>query len=266
MINLEKLPLEIYKEVKDLPYKEDDVGESGSTILLFDDMVLKIEKSSPQADNEYGVMQWLGDKLPVPKVIAFAKENGYNYLLMSRLAGEMSCSNHSLQTAEKTILALADGLKMLWSVDIGSCPYINNLDIKLNNAKYNIENGLVDTDDFNEDTLGEGGFKDVDELYDFLLNNRPEEDLVFSHGDYCLPNVFLKDGKISGFLDLGKTGISDRWQDIALCVRSLKYNICDLFGLDESDYRKYKAMFYSRLSIEEDEQKLRYYILLDELF
>lgn len=266
MMELKNLPPEIYEAVKDLPYETDGIGESRSTVLLFENMVLKIEKTSAWADNEHSVMQWLSGKLPVPKVIAFAKENGYNYLLMSRLDGEMSCSDHNLQFVEDTVIALADGLKMLWSVDVSDCPYVNNLDVKLKNAKYNIENDLVDTDDFNEDTLGENGFKDVDELYDFLLNNRPKEDLVLSHGDYCLPNIFIKDGKVSGLLDLGKTGIADRWQDIALCVRSLKYNICDCFGLSENDYQKYKKLFYSRLGIEEDAQKLRYYILLDELF
>lgn len=263
---IKNLPKKIYDLIKDLPYETDSIGESGSTVLLFENMALKIEKTSAQADNEHGVMQWLRGKLPVPEVIAFAQENGYNYLLMSKLEGEMSCSDRNLKSLDDTVIALADGIKMLWSVDISDCPYINNLEVKLKNAKYNIENDLVDADDFNEDTLGEGGFKDVDELYDFLLNNRPEEDLVLSHGDYCLPNIFIKDGKVSGFLDLGKTGLADRWQDIALCIRSLKYNICDWFGLSETDYDKYKALFYSRLGIEEDTQKLRYYILLDELF
>ena len=266
MIEIKNLPYEIYEIVKNQPYETDSIGESGSIVLLFEDMVLKIEKTSAQSDNEHGVMQWLSGKLPVPTVIAFAQKNGYNYLLMSKLSGEMSCSDRNLQSIEDMVIALADGIKMLWSIDISDCPYINNLDVKLKNAKYNIENDLVDTDDFNEDTLGENGFKDVDDLYDFLLNNSPEEDLVLSHGDYCLPNIFLKDGKVSGFLDLGKTGVADRWQDIALCIRSLKYNICDWFGLSENDYQKYKALFYSRLGIEEDAQKLRYYILLDELF
>lgn len=260
------IPKKIYELIQNQPYETDSIGESGSKILLFENMALKIEKTSPQADNECGVMRWFKGRLPVPRVIAFAQGNGYNYLLMSRLDGEMSCSEHNLKSVENTVIALAEGLKMLWSIDISDCPYVNDLDVKLKNAKYNIENDLVDTDDFNEDTLGEGGFKDVDELYDFLLNNKPDEDLVLSHGDYCLPNVFLKDGKVSGFLDLGKTGIADRWQDIALCIRSLKYNICDYFGLSESDYQKYKTLFYSSLGIEEDAKKLKYYILLDELF
>ena len=48
---------------------------------------------------------------------------------------------------------------------------------------------------------------------------------MFVHGDFCLPNVFFADGKVSGFIDLGDAGIADRWYDIALGYRSLKHNV-----------------------------------------
>jgi kanamycin kinase/aminoglycoside 3'-phosphotransferase-3 len=87
--------------------------------------------------------------------------------------------------------------------------------------------------------------------------NKPKEDLVFSHGDYCLPNIFLEGGEITGFIDLGRAGIADKWQDIALAIRSLEYNL-------KSD--KYIDLFFRYLEIEPDYEKIKYYILLDELF
>ena len=178
----------------------------------------------------------------------------------------MACDKMNMQTPERVIEALAGGLKALWKVDISDCPYSSRLEDCLKLAAYNIKHNLVDVDDFNEDTLGENGFKNVEELYAFLMNNKPAEDLVFSHGDYCLPNVFIDGNKAVGFLDLGKAGVADRWKDISLAVRSIKYNICDLYGLRYNEYLKLKNRFYSLLGIEEDKEKLRYYILLDELF
>ena len=37
-------PLEIKNIIKDKPFSQDDVGLSDSQVLIFDDMVLKIEK------------------------------------------------------------------------------------------------------------------------------------------------------------------------------------------------------------------------------
>lgn len=97
------------------------------------------------------------------------------------------------------------------------------------------------------------------------MDNRPDEDLVFSHGYFCLPNIFLKDDKVSGFIDLGNMGIADRYQDIALCYRSLNNNLAGAYGgkvygkIDDN-------LLFDCLGITPDYEKIRYYILLDELF
>ncbi|MFR5875238.1 MAG: phosphotransferase [Eubacterium sp.] len=121
-------------------------------------------------------------------------------------------------------------------------------------------------EDFENETIDPDGFSDINELYLFFINNKPDNDLVFTHGDYCLPNIFIDNNKTVGFLDLGKAGIADRWQDIALCVRSLKYNMCNQCSMSYDEFINTKKYFYSLLGIKEDKQKLKYYILLDELF
>ena len=77
------------------------------------------------------------------------------------------------------------------------------------------------------------------------------------HGDYCLPNIMGNQDEISGFIDLGRAGIADIWQDIALCMRSMHRN----FGT-----RKYEEMLLECLGKKQDNEKLEYYILLDEMF
>ncbi len=129
---------------------------------------------------------------------------------------------------------------------------------------YRVENDMVDVDDAEPETYGEGEFKDPYELLSWLETNRPEEELVFSHGDLCLPNIFFQDGKLSGLIDIGNAGVCDKWQDLALCYRSLKHNANGSYakvypGINEDE-------LFKLLGIEPDNEKLRYYILLDELF
>lgn len=47
---------------------------------------------------------------------------------------------------------------------------------------------------------------------------------VLIHGDYCLPNVLVTDGKLTGLIDVGQTGLGDPQQDLAAGVWSLQYN------------------------------------------
>ncbi|MDR0293166.1 MAG: aminoglycoside 3'-phosphotransferase [Oscillospiraceae bacterium] len=266
MFDIAKLPKSIADRIGSLPWRRDDMGCSGSTILLFEKMALKIEKIGRAPENERKLLYWLDGKLPVPKVIEAEIQDGISYLLMSRLTGEMACSGDSLRNIGDTVRALANGLKMLWRIDISNCPCSNVVSEKLVQAKHRMENGLVDRNDFNPETFTTEGFKDVPDLYDYLDRNRPREDFVFSHGDFCLPNVFVSGRGVTGFLDWGNGGIADRWQDIALCVRSLQYNYMEYAGYGKEDYRKYKALLFEELGIEPDEEKIRYYILLDELF
>jgi kanamycin kinase/aminoglycoside 3'-phosphotransferase-3 len=266
MFDLNKLPEEISKKIFGLSWICDDVGMSDSTILLFDEMVLKIEKVSRSSGHEGRLLRWLDGKIPVPKIIEAVQQDGYSFLLMSKLPGEMACSDNSLHNIEDTIVALAKGLKMLWEVGIKDCPCTSTVFDKLAEVKYNIENGMVDMENFDIETFTTEGFRDVQDLYNFLDQNRPKEDLTFSHGDYYSPNIFVKGCEITGFLDLGYGGIADRWQDIALCVRTLRSRHMRFANRGEEEYQRYKALLFKELGIEPDEEKIRYYILLYEFF
>lgn len=210
-------------------------------------------------------MQWLQDKLPEPRVLCFEKQNGKKYLLMTKISGTISYDDKYMKNPEQLTSILAEGIQMLWKVDIADCPDHCDLDKRLQRAKYNVENNLVDWDNAEPDTFGENGLKNPKQLLEWLIQNRPKEELVLSHGDFCLPNIFINGGKISGFIDLGKTGIADKWQDIALCYHSLKHNF-------DGKYTKriYEGLesdrLYERLGVTPNWNKIRYYILLDELF
>ncbi len=56
---------------------------------------------------------------------------------------------------------------------------------------------------------------------------RPQQqnDLVFSHGDYCLPNVLVTEGKITGIVDWSAGGYADRRFDLATALWTIGYNL-----------------------------------------
>ena len=259
------LPDKIKDLIGDEKYSFDNVGMSDSTVILFQDKILKIQTISEESNNEYHVMEWLQNKLPVPMVLGFEKDEERNYLLMTKVSGEMSCSEKYMENPDQLVSQLAEGIKMLWEMDMCHCPFICNLDKKLEMAKYNVYKNLVDIDNVESDTFGVNGFGSPKILLNWLIRNKPDEELVFSHGDFCLPNIFLTDEKVSGYIDLGKTGIADKWQDISLCYRSLLHNFDGKYT--GKKYQGFKAeVLFEKLEIEPNWDKIRYYILLDELF
>lgn len=246
-------------------YTADEIGMSGSSVLLFEDQVLKIQDDSAEAENEYLMTRYLQGKLPVPAVYAYKKSDGKSYLLMGKCAGEMACSDEYMENPHMQCKLLARGLKMLWDVDVSDCPSDQRLQYKLKQAAYNVEKGLVDLENVEPDTFGENGFASPSHLLDWLYANMPKEEAVLSHGDYCLPNLFGRGEEVTGYIDLGRSGIADKWCDIAICYRSISQNYSGKYS--RQAYPGYDdLLLFRELGIEPDWEKIRYYILLDELF
>jgi len=79
----------------------------------------------------------------------------------------------------------------------------------------------------------------------------PEEELAFTHGDYCLPNVITVVPRLGGVIDWDHAGLADPYVDLASCIWSLKYNygerdskdrwiplFLEVYGLDALDDEK----------------------------
>lgn len=262
------IPENIIKYIIDKEYVENNVGKTDSKVYIFDDIVLKIQKQISEARNEYNVVQKVMSKIPVPKIIEYEEENDLSYTLMSKIKGKMLCDEDILKNPELLIELLSEGLKLLWSIDISDCKIeeVSYIKQRLKVARYNVENNLVDVNNVMADTFGANGFATPKDLLEWLENNVPEVEPVFSHGDYCLENIFTLNNQISGFIDLGKSGIADRWQDLAICIRELDGVFSNEYVKD-FDYSQYSSdMLLAKLGIKRDNEKIKYYMLLDELF
>ena len=184
---------------------------------------------------------------------------------MGRLKGKMACDATYLERPQELTARLAEAIRMLWSIDVSDCPRLRDLDVELKEARFRVVNHLVDMNNVEPKTFGPGGFKDPEQLLDWLEHNKPDYEPVLSHGDLCLPNIFIDRGRVSGLIDLGDTGIGDKWRDIALCYRSLRWNAEGAYGGRVYPDTRAQALF-DALGIVPDPEKIRYYLLLDELF
>lgn len=248
-------------------YFVNEVGMSESKVLVFPEHVLKIQKHTSETDNEKNMAAWLKGSAPVPGISAYCVEEDTAYTLMSRVRGQMLCTEEYLKNPSRLIKLVADGLRTLWAVDVSGCPYnVSRLDNRLKEARHNVENHLVDMENVEPETFGPNGFSEPEELICWLEQNRPEEDIVLTHGDFCLPNIFAEGDLLTGFIDLGKMGPADRWQDLAIAIRSLEHNFSGKYHNGNPYFEFEPYMLLDELGVEMDETKNRYYMLLDELF
>ena len=265
MQNIVNLPSQIAKLLANKTYTSNGVGMSNAAVRVYDGSVLKIQPFSTETDNEHKLLQFLSQRNLAPQVIAREVVDGTDFLLMERCRGKMLCDSNLLRQPTKIAEIASQVLHALWNTDVTACPVDMTLHNKLKLAEHNVTHGLVDLGNVNPSTFGANGrFANPEHLLKWLTDNQPREELVVTHGDFCLPNVFY-DGVSAKVIDVGRGGIADRYQDVALLYRSLRDNLMGHYGgeyFGELDER----MFFSVLGITPDWDKIDYYILLDELF
>lgn len=263
-MDLDLMPASIRKIVSGLPYTENKTGLSGATVLMYPNLVLKAGKPNALTEGTVRMLEWLQGRLPAPRVEAYENADGLYWLLMTRIPGKMACDPAYLSAPDRLVSLLADAIRMLWQVDIRDCPRARTLDLELAHARWSLENGLVNFDRAEPETFGPGGFESPEKLLRWLEENKPPLEPAFSHGDCCLPNIFFSGSQVSGFIDLGDSGVADRWRDLALCHRSLKHNTDGTYGTSVPALKP--ESLFDALGIRPDWDKLRYYLLLDEFF
>ncbi len=259
---IKQLPPKLAHKLADYQWEQDSLGHSRQNVyrLQRGDEVLflktAVSHNAHHLQAEVERMNWLNGRLPVPIVRHFEVSETTAFLLMTAVSGHDFTYFNSKSASEKgtAVRLLAEGLRQLHSLPIADCPFAQTIDMRLQIGKTNMEAGFIDEEDFDEERVG----RPATELYEELLATCPAvEERVFTHGDYCLPNVMLENGRLTGFIDLGLAGIADPYQDLALCSRSLTYN----FGAGWEE----KLFFHYGLT-KIDTEKVAFYRLLDEFF
>jgi len=259
--NLQKsLPANIKQAVSGYAWRQNNIGFSLALIFQLEakdkkSLYLKIDSNAFRHSLalEKLKLDWLKTRLPVPEVVLFAEDKDKSCLLLSEISGVPAIDGSLKADVPNIIEQLTNGLKMIHRIPVENCPFDARLDYKIEIARERMLNNLVGEEDFDEERLG----RTAADLFQELLATRPsDEDFVFAHGDYCVPNVILENGKLSGFVDWAGAGVADRYQDLALLSRSVRYN----FG------EEWEESVFEIYGIEPDWKKIRFYRLLDEFF
>lgn len=258
---------EIYipKRIKDrligLEYKTDSIGLSNSKVFVFEDYILKISKLPFDIENEVRVYKELKGKLPISDIIDYVVEDNTIYLLKTKLKGKLLCDPYYMKRPDLLYKLAVKAIKMLWSIDIKDLNLKNTCDVIIKSGKFFYDNNLLDFK--NTDNNITKDFKSFDEIFDYLAKNNPNNDNVLCHGDLCLPNIICNGNKLVGFIDLGLMGISNRYHDLAILYRSIKYNFNGRYGNAYPGFSENKL--FDLLGIKKDEKLIKYYLLLDEV-
>jgi kanamycin kinase len=194
-------------------------------------------------------LAWLNmTGIPCPEIV----EHTPGRLVMTTVPGRSAAAGEwPVEMVPRLIDGLTDVLRALQALPIADCPYDRRLAVTMAEAAANAATGLVDLDDLDGERRG----WTIDRLLAELRATRPStEDLVVAHGDLSMPNVlFDDDGRVTGLVDLGRLGVADRHQDLALAGRSLHVN----WG------EGYAERLYARFD-DVDPARLAFYRLLDE--
>lgn len=249
------------------PYVSVTQGFSGVEVYHIPELsaYLKVGETGKVSNlaRERDVLRWVDGKFQVPMVIGYEYYGASEALLISEISG-MPGSEHisALSVTEETIIAFARSaaaaLRRLHELPVENCPFDMRLDARFERSRRSIELELLS--ETNSEFAAEHGGMTPRDVYNDLIARRPDsEDLVFTHGDPCMPNIIVKDGELAGFIDMDGAGVADRYVDIAIFFRSFHRNSRIPIDLE--------PVFLEGYGIDSlDPWKMEYYKTLDDLF
>lgn len=117
-----------------LTLKEISIGRSGDKVYElfgFNSFVLKVSSNVKLLEYEKDIFKWLNDnnKLPVPEVVFWYKDQDKGYLITKKIRGKMLCDNYFIKRPKQLIKIIKDAIELVSSVNIKDFPFKEKIDI-----------------------------------------------------------------------------------------------------------------------------------------
>ncbi len=241
-------PAEFGMTGPDWIWRTEGTGESGDIVwrVAGPGGVVRFVKRSARGTGllaaERDRLRWLHGRVPVPEPVGFRSVAGVDWLVTREVPGRVVCDPELANILDpRTIVSLyARGLRVVHAIPVAGCPFVDRLDERIRRA---VAAARRRGDDAAADA--------------FLARPVPAEVPVFTHGDYCEPNVLIDDGRISGYIDIGFAGVADRYSDFAQAYYSLGRN----------GHGELIDFFFSEYGLPDwDREKVLYFRALEDLF
>jgi aminoglycoside 3'-phosphotransferase-1 len=257
------VPLDMSSATSGYKWARNLIGESGGFVYRLHgktdapDLYLKhgMDTVADDITDEMVRLGWLKSRMLAPHTEGFVRTERQAWLLMTALPGKTAYQvmTESPEACQSVVDILATFMRRLHSIPVDECPFNSKHDYRLALARKRIDSGLVDTDDF-DDERETWTAEDVWNAMQSFLPLTP--DLVVTHGDFSLDNFLISDRGEVGCIDVGRLGIADRYQDLAIL-----WNCLEEFG------KSLQSRFLQQYGCEHiDVEKLQFHLMLDELF
>jgi kanamycin kinase/aminoglycoside 3'-phosphotransferase-2 len=201
--------------------------------------------------------------LPAPEVLDTGDDGTWQWMLTAAVQGWSLADPWPVHLRRDLVVSVTEALVALHALDPTACPFPRGLVVTVPAAAAAASADEVDLDDLDAERAGRDAASLLAEL---VATQPPSEDLVVCHGDLCAPNVLVDpdDLTVTGLVDLGRLGVADRHQDLALLTRSLGGDLNPQYAGGDVDLLV--GTYERRTGVTADSERLGWYRLLDEFF
>lgn len=257
------LPPGLVRRLASYHWRRNLVGQAGAAVYRLHragvpDLYLKHGRgrAAQELVDEFARQHWLAGLMPVARLEHFESIGNRAWLLTRALAGRTAHEwlVDAPARAPQIVAALATMLARLHALPVETCPFNAHHSLRLAQARQRLDAGLIDAGDFDAARRGWTPHEVWQELHRLLP---VRADSVVTHGDCSLDNIVLDaEGRVIGMIDLGRVGVADRYQDLAIL-----WNDLEAFGAQAQH-----ALFAAYGIPQPDMRKIAFFLCLDECF
>jgi aminoglycoside phosphotransferase len=254
------LPAPIVEAIGDARVAAVHEGQRGLLrydLAVRDGWPLRVLKIASAADPfvalaEVDRLDWIDRRLPCPKMLASSPlDGGGHAVVLSLPAGTPATMPEHRAHPTRTIEYLAQALRFVHEVPVDACPFNMRVELRMRSITRRMNAGQYDTSTFTEPYNRYSGARLLEILGEI---ETAEDDLVFTHGAFGMDVALLDLTGVSGIVEWGRSGVADRYVDLAHAVRSVATvvgpelipHFFHCYGLDHPDPRKLD--FYALLA------------------